>query len=95
MLTQTDIERERYEARWKLQLDNNTFKKVMEMERAEGIAKGHAVGFVEGQLLGRIQLCQTLLKQPVATRESLGHLTQDQLQSLANNLELQLVATRP
>src|SRR5437016_3296684 len=58
MLTQTDLERERYEARRKAQLDYNTGLKVARMEgREEGLTdgarKGREEGLTEGARKGR------------------------------------------
>jgi hypothetical protein len=56
MLAQTDLERERYEARRKALLDYNTGLKVARMEGRE---EGHAEGRAEGEI-SRIHLCERL-----------------------------------
>src|SRR6266446_5175437 len=54
MLAQSDLERERYEARRKAQLDYNTGLKEARLEgREEGLKEGHA----EGEKFGIIHLC--------------------------------------
>jgi len=54
MLTQTDLERERYEARRKAQLDYNTGLKVARMEGQEqGLEQGRKQGREEGREQGR------------------------------------------
>ena len=60
MLTQTDLERERYEARRKVQLDDQTRLKVArlegrEEERQEGRREGREEGREEGRHLGRTE----------------------------------------
>src|SRR5438132_13173652 len=57
MLTQTDLERERYEARRKAQLDENTFVKVARLEgRDEGREQGREEGRERGEQIGIIRL---------------------------------------
>jgi predicted transposase/invertase (TIGR01784 family) len=63
MLSQTDQERERYEARCKWQLDYNTGMKVARMEGRE-----------EGEQFGRIHLCERLLRRPETPTEQLAAL---------------------
>ncbi len=67
MLTQTDLERERYEARRKAQLDYNTGIKVARME-----------GVAEGQI-HLIHFCQRLLHQPETPTEQLTALSLEDL----------------
>jgi flagellar biosynthesis/type III secretory pathway protein FliH len=56
MLTQTDLERERYEARRKAQLDQNTLVKVARLEgREEGRTEGREEGRTEGREEGRTE----------------------------------------
>ena len=55
MLTQTDLERERYEARRKAQLDYNTGLKVARMEgRVEGLQQGLIKGRI-GTIASRMK----------------------------------------
>lgn len=57
MLTQDDLERERYEARRKAQLDNTGIKSA----RMEGLEEGLLKGQQEGERIGRIHLFERLL----------------------------------
>jgi predicted transposase/invertase (TIGR01784 family) len=75
VLTQDDLERERYEARRKAQLDHNTLVKVARME---------------GELTGVIHLCQRLLKRPQTPTEELANLPLEDLIRLADELQTQL-----
>ena len=87
MLTQTDIERERYEARRKAQLDYNTGLKVARMEgRAEGWAEGRA----EGEKIGIIHAFERLLNRLETPSEELARLSPDDLARLADELKAQL-----
>ncbi len=83
VLTQSDLERERYEARRKWQLDYNTGLKVARME-----------GLEEGEQIGRIQLCEQLLQRPVTPREQLAALTLADLTRLAADLQTQVLQQR-
>jgi hypothetical protein len=69
VLSQTDLERERYEARRKAQLDYNTDMKAARLEglaegEAKGKIKGKIEGLAEGKIIGVIQFCERLLKCP-------------------------------
>jgi predicted transposase/invertase (TIGR01784 family) len=75
MLSQADIERERYEARRKAQLDYNT-----------GIKVAHLVG----ERIGIIHLCEQLLKRVETPTEQLTAMTLDELTRLAEELQVQL-----
>ncbi len=84
MLTQSDLERERYEARRKAQLDYNTGLKVARLEgREEGLTKGEKIGM--------IHLCERLLKRPPTPTEQLAGLALDELTRLADELQAQLL----
>jgi len=81
MLTQTDLERERYEARRKAQLDYNTGLKVARMEgRAEGA-------------IDRIHLCERLLKRPLTPTEQLLSRSLEDLIRLADDLQAEVLAS--
>lgn len=80
MLAQTDEERERYEARRKAQLDFNTAVKVARME-----------GRNEGELIGRIHLCERLLKRPLTPTEHLVSRSLEDLTRLAEELQAQVL----
>jgi hypothetical protein len=78
-LTQTDTERERYEARRKAQLDYNTGLKVARME-----------GRTEGEI-GRIHLCERLLNRPLTPTEQLASQSPEELIQLADELQAQVL----
>jgi predicted transposase/invertase (TIGR01784 family) len=79
MLSQTDEERERYEARRKWQLDYNTGMKVARLE-------GREEGLGAGVLIGRIQLCERLLQRPETPTEQLAGLPLEELTRRADEL---------
>jgi hypothetical protein len=79
MLALTGQERERYEARRKAQLDYNTGLKAARME-----------GRAEGEI-GRIHLCERLLKRPLTPTEQLTSRSLEDLIQLANELQAQVV----
>jgi hypothetical protein len=87
MLAQNDVERERYEARRKAQLDFNTAVKAARMEgREEGREEGRA----EGEMIGRIHLCERLLKRPLTSTEQLVNRSLEELTQLADDLQAQV-----
>jgi predicted transposase/invertase (TIGR01784 family) len=75
VLSQTDQERERYEARRKWQLDYNTGMKVARLEGRE-----------EGVLIGRIQLCERLFRRPETPTDQLAALPPEELTRRADAL---------
>ncbi len=83
MLKQTDLERERYEARRKAQLDYNTIVRVARDE-----------GRQEGELIGVIHLCERLLHRPQTAVERLAALSHVELTRLAEDLQKQLPQQR-
>jgi predicted transposase/invertase (TIGR01784 family) len=83
MLTQTELERERYEARRKAQLDYNTGLKVARME-------GRAEGRNEGERIGLIHAFERLLNRPETPTEELSRLSPEDLARLADDLQAQL-----
>jgi predicted transposase/invertase (TIGR01784 family) len=87
MLSQTDLERERYESRRRAQLDYNTGLKVARME-------GREEGLTAGEKIGMIHLCERLLNRPETPGEQLASLTLAQLSRLADDLQKQLPETR-
>jgi hypothetical protein len=76
MLAQNDLERARYEARRKAQLDYNTGLKVARME---------------GEEIGRIHLCERLLKRPLTPTEQLVSRSLEDLIRLAEELQAQVL----
>lgn len=91
MLTQTDLERERYEARRKAQLDYNTGMKVARMEgKTEGEIEGEKRGELKGRMEGeikRVHLCERLLRRPETPAEKLAGLSLEELDRMAQELE--------
>ena len=79
MLTQSDLEREKYEARLKYQRDAQAMLQ-------DAVQRGQK----RGQLIGRVQLAERLLKQESTAEEVLLAMPQDQLLQLADRLEAQL-----
>jgi predicted transposase/invertase (TIGR01784 family) len=98
MLSQTDVERERYEARRKAQLDYSTGLKVTRLEgREEGRREGREEGCREGQKIGlvsTIHLCERLLHRPETPTEQLTALPLDDLTRLADELQSQVQPDR-
>jgi predicted transposase/invertase (TIGR01784 family) len=80
MLSQTDLERERYEARRKAQLDYNTGMKVARME-------GREEGLLEGEQIGRIHAFERLLQRPETPTEQLAALSVEELTRRADELQ--------
>ena len=83
MLGQTDLERERYEAR-RGELDFNT---GMKAALREGRAEGEKLGIVRA-----IHLCQRLLRRAATPAEQLTELSLEELTRLADQLEAELVS---
>ena len=105
MLAQSDIERERYEARRKAQLDYNSGMKEAHRKghmeghmegRLEGRLEGRAEGRQEGQqlIVGAIQLFERLLNRPETPFDQLNQLSPEELSRLATGLQDQLQARK-
>ena len=92
MLAQSDVERERYEARRKAQLDYNTgMNAAREEGLEEGLTKGRTQGRSEGEKIGTIHLCERLLHRPETSTEQLASMSLDDLTRLADELQAQVV----
>ena len=94
MLTQSDIERERYESRRKAQMDHISAINAARLqgERA-GREQGEVIGREKGEQIGQIgviHLCQSLLNQPITPKEKLQALSLDELTRLAGELRKQV-----
>jgi len=76
MLTQSDVERERYEARCKAQLDYDTDMKVSRLEGQE-----------QRRQIGRIQAYERMLRRPETPTEQLAAMSLDELSRRAAELE--------
>ncbi len=83
MMNQSELERDRYEARLKWQRDYAT-----------GLAEARQEGRQEG-LVRQIQAFQRLLRQPVAASEALKQRPLAELEDLARSLEQELAAALP
>lgn len=90
MLTQTEEERERYEARRKAQLDYNT---GLRAARIEGHIEGRTEGRTEGEILA-IHLCERLLQRPETPTEQLACLPLEGLTRLRSDLQEQVLKQR-
>jgi predicted transposase/invertase (TIGR01784 family) len=86
-LSQTDQERERYEARRKAQLDYNTGLKVSRME-------GQTEGLMKGEPIGVIHLLERWLNRPETPTEQLASLSLEELTRLAASLQVQFQSQR-
>lgn len=98
MLTQSDLERERYEARHKMQSDIITsLAEARDQGRAEGLEKGLEEGLEKGLekgraegLIGRIHFGQRLLRRPLTPMDQLRALPVADLEALARRLEVEI-----
>jgi len=91
MLTQSDLERERYEARLKEQRDKSSLAKYAAYAREEGIEQGLQLGLQLG-LQGRVHFCQRLLGIPVTPGEQLLAISVGELETIAADLEKQIMS---
>jgi hypothetical protein len=90
MLGQTEMERERYEARRKAQLDYNTGMTVARMEgRVEGEVAGQARGIIT-----MIHVSERLLNRPQTPAEQLAALALEDLTRMAEELQTHLLKQR-
>jgi predicted transposase/invertase (TIGR01784 family) len=87
MISKSDVERERYEARRKAQLDYDT---GMEAARMEGISEGRTEGLVRGEKIGAIRTYERLLQRLETPPEQLMFLSMEELARLAEDLDNQL-----
>jgi len=86
MLTQDELERERYEARRKAQLDYDT-----------GLEAAHLEGRREGDARGNIKVihfCERLLHLPQTSAAQLAALTLEELTRLAEELQKNVLEQR-
>jgi predicted transposase/invertase (TIGR01784 family) len=87
MLTQTEIEHERYEARRKAQMDHNSFTNAARRE-------GQLIGKQIGEQIGVIHLCEQMLQRPETPEDQLLALSLDDLKRLAEDLKNQALNQR-
>ncbi len=87
MVTQTELERERYEARRKAQMD---FASGMEEARLDGLEKGR----IEGEKIGIIHVCERMLNRPETPTEQLAQLSLEELSRLTEDLQEHVLKSR-
>ena len=97
MLKQSDLERERYEARVKAERDRVSSLLAAE-QRGEkrGEERGEKRGeerATQRELIERVHLCQDVLKRPRTAPETLLALPLAELRALADQLAAELRAT--
>lgn len=95
MISEMELERERYEARRKAQLDENTWVKFAQDQREQGVAEGKAAGIAEGKaegLIDVISLCERFLRLPQTPRARLQLLSLEELTKIADVLQKQVDA---
>jgi flagellar biosynthesis/type III secretory pathway protein FliH len=107
MVTQSDHDWAKNEAKFRAELEARSWQPLIEKKirenrekalvegRAEGLSEGRGEGRAQGDLIGRIQLCQRLLRLPEVSGENLANLSLDELQAMAELLEKQLAARVP
>lgn len=89
MIKQSEADREQYESRLKVQRDALTREVAA---REEGVSEGIEKGIIEGrtrELADRIQFCQRLLRQPLASVDELRQRSVVELEQIARSLEQQ------
>lgn len=62
-------------------------EKGLEKGMEKGLEKGREEGLEKGREIGRIHLCEQLLRQPLTPREDLLRLTPDELRTRADELQ--------
>ena len=87
MVTQTELERERYEARRKAQMD---FASGLEEARLDGLEKGR----IEGEKIGIIHVCERMLNRPETPTEQLAQLSLEELSRLTEDLQEHVLKSR-
>ena len=98
MLTNSDLERERYESRRRWQLDYNS---GMKAAHQEGLEEGFKIGLEQGKLdvrhkrfIEHVQLCQHLLGQAITPSDEFSSMPIEELEQLVENLRNQVLGTR-
>lgn len=90
VLTQSEIERHRYESRLMGMMDMATLLGELEDAKRE-----RDTAWSAGSLAGQIRFCQQMLQQSVSTKEELEKLPLDELQRLADELAKQVSPPQP
>ncbi|HEX5273328.1 MAG TPA: PD-(D/E)XK nuclease family transposase, partial [Gemmataceae bacterium] len=94
MVTQNDLERERYEARLKVHRDALSLVRELsasQEEAKEALVKGKLIG----QKIGVIHLCQRRLNRQLTPHDELTTLPPEELARLADQLEKELFGSPP
>ncbi len=93
VLTQDDLERERYEARLKAQMDHISFMNELKRmrEQVEDLQQGLRQGRAEGEIIGAIHAYEQLLNRPQTPVDKLTGLAMENLASLAEQLRIEVV----
>jgi flagellar biosynthesis/type III secretory pathway protein FliH len=91
MLSQNELERERYEARRKAQMDHDS---GLHDARSEGFEKGIEKGRQEGEKIGTIRFCEKWLNRPQTPTERLTLLSLEDLTRMADELQEQMLKQR-
>ncbi len=95
MLSQDELERERYLDRLKAERDaaslQHSLQHGVRLARESGLEEGREEGLEKGELIGRIHLCQRMLKQTLTPKEELHKHSIEELARLAEQLEAQLL----
>lgn len=100
MVTQTELERHRYEDRLKWQLDQASYAADRErarLEALEAVEKGRQEGFERGRTEEKISMihwCDRLLKRPETPVEELARMSLADLTRLAEELQAQVLKQR-
>ncbi len=82
MLTQSDIERERYESRRKFQMD---YTSDMNEQRREGRQEGRQEGLFEARIKN-VHFCEQFLGRAITPSDQLDRMSFDELSKLADRL---------
>jgi predicted transposase/invertase (TIGR01784 family) len=87
VLSQNDLERERYLARVKMQRDELS---RLHSAREDGLEAGREEGLLKGQWIGAIHTYQSILQKPLTPHERLLALPPADLEQLAQQLKTEL-----
>ena len=90
MIMQSDLERERYEARLKMQRDISS---GMAGALEEGLERGLERGRKEGEVIGQIHLCERLLRRAQTPTAQLLASPLADLDRLSQQLEAELTGS--
>jgi len=91
MLSQDELERERYLDRLKAERDAASLQHGYRLARESGLEEGREEGREQGEMIGRIHAYQRMLKQTLTPKEELLKHSIEELARLAEQLEAQLL----